>query len=143
MNLSKPTNKQIYVICVHHESDCVFLTKEEEWEANFISYNNNLVEEVDRIDDLDFAEYEAKQYANKRNYEYTDYQEKFINSILLVTEEMLDTLDLDMKTRVALNFDLKFCGNAYLNPDNTRIDPAKVRKCINNESGETYYEFIG
>ena len=121
--------KQIYVLAVHPESDSVFICKESEWNSD----QNTLIQEcneIDRFDDIDFANYEGQKYAEEHHCGFTEYEaaETIEPEIISVDKELLSFMQdkLDTKTRVALEFDLKFCGRSFVDRNNQRIDPINV-----------------
>jgi len=123
--------KQIYVLCNHDESCSVFIVPEEQYEDE--NWNNEMVEEIGRYDDIDFANYEGRIFADKRGSEFEEYlpeQKPFdVPEFTLVTESNLKLIKVDVKTRKQLEFDLKYCGRAFINRENSRVDPINI---INN-----------
>ena len=66
-------SKQIYILLLHPESDSLLILKEEEFDKTFDSVYQ--LDEIDRFDDIDFANYEGRLYADKHNCDFTEYTE--------------------------------------------------------------------
>lgn len=128
-------SKQKYVLLVHPESCSVFIELETNWNNGDCKWNDGLVEEIDCYDDLDFAEFDGEKYAKENNCDFSAYKEEqafSIPEVRSITLSNIGLINLDNKTNVALQFDLKFCGRAFIDRNNQRIDPIKVKEETGN-----------
>ncbi len=150
MILVNNTIKMKYIVWVHHESDVVGIMTLEQWDKE--PDNCVMLDFVEEVCDLDFAEYIAKQKADKLNYDFTPFEffvvepkEPFDWSVREVNlEDLLNLEDkLDNKNYMAVQFDLKFCGRAYVDNNYQRIDPIKVQVLTNRETKEVKYVVKG
>ncbi len=139
-----------YIVWVHHESDVVGIMTLEQWDKE--PDNCVMLDYVETVCDLDFAEHIAKQLADKLNYDFTPFEffavepkEPFDWDVKEVNlEDLLNLEDkLDNKTYMAVQFDLKFCGRAYVDNHYQRIDPIKVQVLTNKETKEVKYVVKG
>jgi len=135
--------KQEYVLLVLHENDIVYIITKEEWNNDNWqnSIEGNLAVEVECFDDLDFATYTGELLAKKLNYEFAEYEESKeqikekeqipfdIPEIRLITETNINLLShaIDSKTFEQLEFNLKYCGRAFIDKQNQNIPPFKVK----------------
>lgn len=113
---------EVYIVYLHDESDSVGVMTEEMFYNSFLQIGF-----VDSFNDVDFANYHGKIFAKEHNCDFAEFEEDQTPEIRSVTEGELFEYEFDTKTRIALEFDLKFCGNSYIDPNNKRIDPKTVK----------------